>query len=208
MSDPTEQVLLRWRPEDLPTVIRDELRERTWPILTFYVALAGGVAWLLGLGYAAYQAEARLLVDAAVPFGAGVIAMILTVVPHELIHGLAYRITGARTVRYGAHLRQLMFHASAPGHRLSVRALGFVALAPFLVLTPAIVALATIGGIHWSFAACGLLLAHTQGCVGDFAMLSHLLRLRQRYGDLVSYDEPAPDGGLGDFVVARVAARR
>ena len=166
----------RWDIADVLAFVRRELSRNTPIVLAFYAVLLG----LLILGAAAAVAlvgsGTRWFTEVLVPLGAGMVMMLVVVVPHELLHGLAYKAIGAPEVRYGANLRQLVFHASAPFFPVRYAQMAFVALLPFAVITAALtVGLAVLGGAWW-WACYGLALMHTQGCLGDVAMVSFFAR--------------------------------
>ena len=146
------------------------------------------------------RAGARWFYDMLLPFGFGVLVILPLVVPHELIHGLAFRLLGAGRVVYGAEWRQLVFHASAPGFPVGPRGMTFVALAPFAAVTPGLVALAIGGDVPWAWGSIGALLMHTQGCLGDFAMVNYFARRGRRSGDLFAFDE---ESGESFVIVCR-----
>ena len=182
----------RWRISEVLGFVRRELDARTWVLQGAFAALAFAAA--VGVTYAYWDVAdgARLVPDVVAPFGAGCLAMLVAVVPHELLHGLAYKLTGAPRVAYGADFRKLVFHASAPDHVLTARQLYFVALVPLVVLTAVMaVALAVSGGWWWWF-WFGLVLTHTQGCLGDLALVSYFVRHRAR-GEWITYDAGATE---------------
>lgn len=70
--------------------------------------------------------------------GLGILAIVLTLVLHELIHGLVMRIFGAKP-RYGALWNQAMFYATAPGHAFRRNSYVVIALAPFILISMLVV---------------------------------------------------------------------
>ena len=195
----------RWDVGDVLLFVRRELGCRTY----WLVGHAALLAALAGLGAVAGYREvvggARVFGDVALPLAGGFALMAVAVVPHELLHGLAYRVVGARAVAYGADWRRLVFHASAPGFVLDYRRLCVVALAPFAVVTGLLTAWLWIAAGPWWWAGYGLLLVHTQGCLGDAAMLNAFAR-RGDPGAWLTYDDAeAPEfvflkrgGGVAD----------
>lgn len=188
----------RWDVSEIMYFIRREMRERTFWLHGHTAALAS----LIGLGlfraYVDLADGAAWFGDVALPLGAGVLAMVLFVVPHELIHGLAYRWVGAPRVEYGADWRRLVFHASAPGFVMDYSRMRVVALAPFALLSTVLALyLVTVGGPWW-WAGYGLALIHTQGCLGDAAMLNVFAR-RERPTAWITFD----DAERGHFVFLR-----
>ena len=65
----------------------------------------------------------------------GIFAGSILVIPvHELLHGVSYRIIGAREIRFGADLQQFIFYVTADRYPVSGMELYFLALTPFLVI--------------------------------------------------------------------------
>ena len=180
----------RWRIADVLGFVRRELAQPTWPLALTLAFLFAATGLAVSVGVWEVIDGQRWLQDVMLPFGAGCIAMILLVVPHELLHGLAYKLTGAAQVRYGADFSKLVFHASAPYHVVSAKQLYFVALLPLAVINGLLlVALLLLSGWWWWFVV-GLLLMHTQGCLGDLAIVSFFVR-RSEEGKWVTYDASA-----------------
>lgn|GEM_PF-1111108 len=98
-----------------------------------------------------------------------------TVVAHELVHGLFFRLFGGRP-RYGAGTKYFLpyFYATSPGDAFSVRQMVVIGLAPLLTLSTlslfgALVAPALVGYFAVVF------VGNTAGAVGDLWMTSRLV---------------------------------
>ncbi len=95
------------------------------------------------------------------------------IVIHELLHGLALKITGAPKVTYGGYLKKFIFYAEADRHVLNRKQFKLVALMPLVA-----VKILTLTGIlfFWtSPAICFFILlmsAHSLFCAGDIGLLS------------------------------------
>jgi len=122
-------------------------------------------------------------------FCQGIAAFFLLIPIPELIHGIGYRLSGAKNVSYKAVWKQLVFYAMAD--RFVARGWPFVltALAPFAILnTVCIVLFFTLPPL-WNWLAFGALVMHTAGCSGDFALISYFYTYRK--SDPVTYDDVA-----------------
>ena len=192
----------RWYTEDVMGFVRREIGRPAWPMRSAFAFMGLVVGYAVYRGIGDLRVGAQWFSDMLLPFGIGVLVILPLVVPHELIHGLAFRLLGARRVVYGAEWRQLVFHASAPGFPVGARGMTFVALAPFAVVTPGLVALAAQGDVWWAWLAIGALLMHTQGCLGDFAMVNYFARRVSRREDLFTFDE---ESGESFVMVCRPA---
>jgi len=115
-------------------------------------------------------------------------ALFFPIIPlHEWIHGIGYKLVGAPSVQYKAVWKQLVFYAMAD--RFVTRATPFflLAVAPFILINSAcIFAFFTLPPM-WNWLAMGLLVMHTMGCSGDFALMSYFREFRHR--DPVTFDE-------------------
>lgn len=112
------------------------------------------------------------------PFWGVAIALVFSfsalVVIHELLHALAYLVTGARKISFGWIPRKFIFYALADKEVIRSGAFGFVALAPFVV-----VKVAAIGGLLLFYSnatlvyfCIGVMCLHSLFCAGDMAMLA------------------------------------
>lgn len=118
---------------------------------------------------------------------AGILAgSILVIPPHELFHGLAYRILGARTIKFGVDLQQFIFYVTADRFPISRGELGFLAMTPFVLINLGILIPTLLWIPRMLLFSTSLLLSHNIMCIGDFAMFSYALR---QNGNLYTYDD-------------------
>lgn len=112
--------------------------------------------------------------------GLGILAIVLTLVLHELVHGLVMRIFGARP-RYGALWKQAMFYATSPGYAFRRNHYVVVALAPFLLISLLVVlGMWLLQGTVWvALLGVGGLL-NASGAVGDLWITRIVLRYPDR----------------------------
>jgi len=106
--------------------------------------------------------------------------------PHELLHGLAYRILGARNIKFGVDLQQFIFYVTAHRFPISKKELAFLAMTPFVMINLLIIALTAIWASQFTLYSASLLLCHNIMCIGDFAMISYAFSQK---GRLYSYDD-------------------
>ena len=198
----------RFEFEELVDVISRELRRRTphmvgyWTLLAVFavgapatsIAVAGGQIWVPFLG-------ALVAIAGMIP-----------VIPiHELLHALAFRIRGARRIRFGARFRYLMFYAIARDFVADYREMLFILYLPAAAISVALTvgtlllggglltgSSATIVGIETVSgegslvrlivsAFSWLALIHWSACAGDAALASYMWR--HRHLDMVTGDE-------------------
>ena len=117
----------------------------------------------------------------------GIFAGSILVIPlHEILHGLAYRILGARKIQFGADLQQFIFFVTADRYPVSGNQLYFLAMTPFVVINLVIVAIAALVFPQVILFAAFLLFSHNIMCIGDFAIVNYV---RLTPGRIITYDE-------------------
>ena len=105
--------------------------------------------------------------------GALVFCFTLLIVFHELLHGVALKMVGAKNVNFGAYIKKFVFYAEANRFVLNRKQFAFVALAPFVV-----VKLISISAIFLFISSpqlyffVFLMSAHSLFCAGDIGLLS------------------------------------
>jgi len=118
---------------------------------------------------------------------AGVVGgSLLLILPHELLHGLAYRILGARKIRFGMDLQQFIFYVTADRFPISKSELAFLALTPFVLINALIIAVTAIWATQFTLFFTAMLLSHNVMCIGDFAMISYACSYKR---DLYNFDD-------------------
>jgi hypothetical protein len=95
---------------------------------------------------------------------------------HEVIHGAAMRIFGAKP-KYGVMWKELMFYATSPGHAFSRNQFLAVTYAPFVLITVAVVVLLAV--LHpsiwvWAIIAAGA--GNAGGAIGDMWISTVVLK--------------------------------
>lgn len=119
-------------------------------------------------------------------FGYAVICFVALVPIHEALHGAVYKAFGASDVRYNISLRQFYAYAIAHHFVADRREFTWVALTPFVVINSLLI----LAAAFWSpaqFFLLGVLLVHTAGTSGDFAMLNYLWL--NRHQEVFTYDD-------------------
>lgn len=119
---------------------------------------------------------------------AGIFSGSFLVIPvHELIHGMAYRMLGARKIIFGADLQQFIFYVTADRYPVSGKSIVFLAMLPFVLINLAtFLVVFMLFPSHTVFAGV-LLLSHNIMCIGDFAISNYVVRSPRA---LYSFDIP------------------
>ncbi len=118
----------------------------------------------------------------------GILAGSIIVIPfHELLHGLAYKILGAKKIKFGANLQQFFFFVSTDRFPVNRKELYFLALLPFGALNLVLLMVALFWLPQYSILFGFLLLSHNLMCIGDFAITNYVMNEKE---EVFSYDEP------------------
>lgn len=120
---------------------------------------------------------------------AGILAgSILVIVPHELLHGLAYRIIGARKIRFGMDMQQFIFYVTADRFPISKAQLAFLAMTPFVLINLVVIACTAVWASQFTLFSAAFLFCHNIMCIGDFAIVNYAFTQK---GEVYTYDDTA-----------------
>lgn len=151
---------------------------RRWSWLTWLHHALTLIALGSAIGCAVVQS--RGVIRTAGDFVLAIVLLVVVLLPlHEALHALAYRLCGARDIRWDYSLRMMAVWVSAHQFVVGRGAFVFVALAPFVVLNALLVA----GAILWPAYAVlffFLLALHLHGCAGDWSLLNFVWLHRRR----------------------------
>ena len=174
------------------------VKEFYWRKRTFVTYFHYAVTLLfLGLSLNTVRQPGMTLDDWLLAWGLGFLGFFLLLPVHEAIHGLVYKLFGARDVRYGISWRQGVAYAAAHHFVADRRQFTWVALAPFIIINGLLLAAALVLPEQRPLLLAALFW-HTSGTAGDFALLNYfwLNRSRQTY----TYDDV--DGKISYFYAA------
>ncbi|HLN20077.1 MAG TPA: DUF3267 domain-containing protein [Bacteroidales bacterium] len=101
-----------------------------------------------------------------------VVLPILSVPVHEGLHIVPYYISGARNIRAGMNLRQLIFYVTAHRYVADRKTFSIVAAFPWFVISIILFILIIIMPPLWKWSFSLLLFLHSTMCAGDFALLN------------------------------------
>jgi hypothetical protein len=173
--------------QELVPFIQTYMKKRTF-YSTFYIIanlfLLGMIAGIMG--WRSQQPDFHF--ERGFSFLSYGIAMAFALVPlHEFIHVLAYKSQGAQHTSYDANLRKFIFMAVADQFVANRKEFTIVALAPFVVISIALLVALPFAGVYWQLTILGILFTHTACCSGDFGILSYFRFHKDR--DIVTYDD-------------------
>ena len=97
----------------------------------------------------------------------------LLIVIHELLHGLALKLTGAKRVNFGGYLKKFIFYAEADQFVVNRKQFAFIALTP-LVIVKIITLFGIILFLHSPLLYFLIIVmsTHSLFCAGDIGLLS------------------------------------
>lgn len=135
-----------------------------WGALFFWVAVSAG--WLpASIDFGAWQLLLALI-----------LATVVVLVLHELLHGATMALFGARP-QYGVILNRGMFYATAPGFAFPRNRYLIVALTPLVVLSLlAILLMALLAGSPWVSVVILAATLNASGAAGDLWISAVVLR--------------------------------
>lgn len=117
-----------------------------------------------------------LLTFGPAEIGMAILAIVITIVLHELAHGIAMQRFGARP-RYGVLWKQAMFYATAPGYAFRRNDYIQIALAPLFTLSLLVIlGMWFLSGTFWVAALAIAGVINASGAVGDLWITMIVLR--------------------------------
>ncbi len=180
-SDPKfRQILELHFGEMLPFVLSNIRRRSIFSLLYagLNVALLGFILVYLVDGMLAELISWGMLLKQGI---AGIFAGSLLIIPvHELLHGLAYKMLGAKKIHFGADPEQMIFYVTADRHPISGREIYFLALLPFLLINLSAILVIILWFPHFTLFVLFLLLSHNIMCIGDFAISNYVFLTHTR----------------------------
>ncbi|MCD6354214.1 MAG: DUF3267 domain-containing protein [Prolixibacteraceae bacterium] len=112
------------------------------------------------------------------------------IIVHELLHGVALKVTGAKNIHFGGYLKKFIFYAEADRHVISRKQFALIALTPLVV-----VKIVTLIGVVLFlnqpvfYFLIFVMSAHSLFCAGDIGLLSIFYKYND--SDIFTYDVKA-----------------
>ncbi len=166
-------------PNDYQEVLYWRVTEKPGRVITLNI-LGVLLFVIFGLGFSALAVSLGKL-PSYFEFGLGEISMIvigilLTLILHELTHGMVMQTFGARP-KYGILWKQMMFYATSPGYTYCRNNYIVIALAPFVFISILVVlGMWLLQGTLWValLGLCGII--NASGAIGDMWITMIVLR--------------------------------
>jgi hypothetical protein len=173
-NDEQFELLAELNHQQIKEFVIKQLTERSWLVKSFMIyqviMLMLGVFIITQSIFLAFEKnfEPLYYVLAGLVFCFSLLILI-----HELLHGIAIKLTGAPKVNYGAYFKKFIFYAEADRHVLNKKQFAFIALTPLVVIK-----IITLLGIVLFlnqpivFFLVFVMCAHSLFCAGDIGLLS------------------------------------
>jgi hypothetical protein len=118
----------------------------------------------------------------------GAVAGSFLIIPfHEGLHALAFLLIGARKIKFGADMKQMIFYATAADFVAGRKGFTLVALVPFVIINLFSIPLMFTGDLEITLFIIVMLLFHNLMCIGDFGMLSFFSRHKDK--EMYTFDD-------------------
>jgi len=174
--------------DEVVEFVISQIKQLRWPMLSFYLLLTALLTKIIAFSLHNVVIRSVSWPDYWLFLVMGTVAGMIIVIPfHELVHGLAYRLAGAKKIKYGADIRQMLFYASAPGFVAGKTTFYFVAFSPFIIINAIFVTGILLGSPDWKWASLVALTVHSSMCIGDFAMVNFFARFPGK--EVLTFDE-------------------
>lgn len=180
-----EDILLKKIPHnEFKAFAKVELaKKRIYKHVFYTFFIISGFAFFAGLGYggALFFIDEQIKYPIQIALGL-IFCFTILIIVHELLHGLAYKLVGAKKVYFGAVLSQFIFYAGSDQEKFNGTKFRFVALFPFAsILVLGLISLLLFP--EYFLFTCTVLFMHTLFCSGDFAVMNFMQQydLKQIY---------------------------
>ena len=172
---------------DIVPFVRKFLHKRTWFSSFYYICAIVSFSLFIFFCIKIYHSGSYGIIQILIQILLGVLLTLALIPFHEWIHALAYKSQGAKQTSFDANLKRFYFLAIADKFVTNKREFIIVALAPFLVISLALLITSFITGEGWKVTLFTTLMIHTIACAGDFALLSYFEFNRKK--EVVTYDD-------------------
>ncbi|HEX2919734.1 MAG TPA: DUF3267 domain-containing protein [Bacteroidales bacterium] len=106
---------------------------------------------------------------------------------HEGLHIVPYYLAGARDIRVGMDLKQLMFYVTAHKYVAKPGIFSIVAVLPFILISAATLFMIYLLPPVWKWSFSLFMFVHATMCAGDYALLNYYFVNRDK--KIYTYDD-------------------
>jgi len=172
---------------DIKPFVKRYITKGGWFSYIYYLSVIISFSFLIFFCVKVQHADNYPIRKILLRISFGVLLSFALVPFHELIHGLAYKLAGAKNTSYDANLRKFYFLAIADKFVTDKQEFKFIALAPFIIISLTLLMVSFLTGDPWKIILFTTLLIHSIACSGDFALLSYF-EFNKRM-EVVTYDD-------------------
>lgn len=166
------------------TSAKPKLNAKSLLFVALFAAIGGVVGW--SIGKIIPKSDGGIS-NVALQFGLAFLGFFVVLLPiHEAIHGLVFKLLGAKKVGFGWSKKSLIVYAYAQKFVMTLRENAWVAAMPFIVLTTALVILWILFP-QWQLFWGTSLFFHTAACMGDFILVQYYFK--NRAYTMYTYDD-------------------
>lgn len=148
------------------------------------IMLLGGMGGIFG--YFVGKQIMMLKLDSWQFAGAFGLLIFILLPIHEAIHGLVFKLLGAKKVGFGWTPKSLMVYAYSQKFVMSLKENAIVAVMPFLVITLGL-GIAFFEWPEYKLLISTAAVLHTYGCLGDFILIKYFIK--NRHKQMFTYDD-------------------
>lgn len=154
--------------------VRDYMKPRVSVMRAFYAFL---VLTTVVFGYffarLFIETDEKVVALVAKSIIAAFVFMVPVIPVHELLHGIAFKLMGAKKLIFGVNWKEMVFYVTVDKFVLDRKQFYFLALTPFAVLSLALFPLLFSSNPFIAWLGSLFLLIHTMCCIGDFALMAY-----------------------------------
>lgn len=143
-----------------------------------------GVFFILRAAVMAFQSAPQAFYWA---LGSLIFCFSVLIALHELLHGIALKLVGAKNIHYGGYLKKFIFYAEADRFVLNRKQFTLIALTPLIIIkTISLFGIIAFFGHPAANFFIVLMSAHSLFCAGDIGLLS--LFYKNKNDRIFTYD--------------------
>lgn len=121
--------------DEIVEFVFENIQKKNYSTRSFYFINILLFVLIIGFSISGFRNDLFIFRNYIISFLLAMIAGTFIVIPfHEILHGIAYKITGAPKIDFGADLRQGIFYVAANNYVIGRRQFTFVALTPFIAI--------------------------------------------------------------------------
>ena len=172
---------------DIVPFVKKYMRKKTRSSSLYYASVIVSFFLVIFFCIKYYRSGACSIDKILIQIFLGILLTLALIPFHEWIHAIAYKSQGAKKTSFDANIKKFYFLAIADRFVADKREFQIVALAPFIIISIALIIASLMTGECWKISVFTTLLIHSFACSGDFALLSYFDAHRKK--EVVTYDD-------------------